>query len=205
MKAAKWVRFREADGVVKIKTRAYRAWKRAGNGEDEPWPGDEVIDVADETEARAMARRPFPLQGYRQQYPRGIAGSTSEVLPAVPPYLSTTYPSSTPTPTKQQSTSKRPTFSCLHLKNTLSLCQDTPFRLWIIVSAYARMYQTRQVRLSEWMYHLADIDTPPKRARALAALERRGAVKLTRKPGKAPVATVRLNQDGYPVPLETES
>jgi hypothetical protein len=52
------------------------------------------------------------------------------------------------------------------------------------------------------MYAQAGLRTRPAKWRALARLERAGMAKVARPPGRAPVVTLRLSRDGFPIPFE---
>ena len=77
--------------------------------------------------------------------------------------------------------------------------------LWMVICAHARMVRSTRVKITGRMYLLAGIDSDHKRARALAALERSNLIEVHRQPGKAPVATVKLNKGNYPVPFAKAS
>jgi hypothetical protein len=193
VKLAKYIRFPTPDGPVKIKTRAYRRWRKETRGVYEAaWPGEEIIDAADEQEAYTLARDPSAL---RTPTPPLCGGDPSALRTPVP------YTSYTSLFLDSKKEERSPTFICLSLGGSVAHCEDTTFKLWTILAAHARVRRTRKVKLTAEMYRFAGIFSHGAKARVLRELERRKFVRLSRRPGQSPVATVKLDRHGYPTPF----
>jgi hypothetical protein len=195
MKLAKWVRFPDRGGDIRILTRAYREWKRAHPDDGETWPGIEEIAAPDHPTATKLA-----VGGHRLPATRSpVAAQTSPG--AGDPSYSSFLSSGSSNQHTGGSTNKGPSFISLHLKRSLPLCRDPAFRLWMILAAYTRTFHQRTWPVTASMFEAANIVSGGGRTRALNQLEAAGMVKLRRRRGRSPVATVQLDEGGFPVPF----
>jgi hypothetical protein len=134
---AKFYRYPHSGGARKVKSRAWREWRRTHNDDEATWPGVDIVDVPDQTTAQKLARTrltdqkgpdKLPLRDPLRPRNRTHYGGVTPVATISSSILST----------HQEKESRGPKYACLDLAQSLPLCQDAAFKLWMVLTAHAR-------------------------------------------------------------------